>query len=53
MGVGGWLMPSPGYCVPRKFPLPVVMEVEWTPGPVWMGVENLAPPVFDSRIVHP
>ena len=28
---------------PRKDPVPIVQEVVWAPGPVWTGVENLAP----------
>ena len=28
-------------------------EAEWAPGPVWTGVENLAPPEFDPRTVQP
>ena len=30
-----------------KDPLPNVQEAGWTPGPVWTGAENLAPPGFD------
>ena len=28
---------------PAKDPDPIVQEVGWAPGPVWTGVENLAP----------
>jgi len=28
---------------PGKDPIPIVQEVGWAPGPVWTGVENLAP----------
>jgi len=31
----------------------IVQEAGWAPGPVWMGVENLAtPPGFDPRTVQ-
>jgi hypothetical protein len=41
----GWgvsVMPRPLF-TPRKDPVPIVQEAGWAPGPVWMGVENLAP----------
>ena len=39
---------------PRKDPVPIVQEAGWAPGPVWTGVENLAPPSgFDPRTVQP
>jgi hypothetical protein len=28
---------------PGKDPVPTVQEAGWAPGPVWTGVENLAP----------
>jgi hypothetical protein len=28
---------------PGKDPVPIVQEVGWAPGPVWTGVEILAP----------
>ena len=28
---------------PGKNPVPIVQEAGWAPGPVWTGVENLAP----------
>ena len=28
---------------PGKDPVPIVQEAGWAPGPVWTGVENLAP----------
>jgi hypothetical protein len=34
-------------------PIPNVQEDRWAPGPVWMGVENLAPPGFGPRTVQP
>jgi len=38
---------------PGKDPVPFVQEAGWAPGPVWTGVENLAPPGFDLRTVQP
>jgi hypothetical protein len=38
---------------PRKDPVPIVQEAGWNPGPVWTGVENLAPPGFDPGTVQP
>ena len=40
---------------PGKDPVPIVQEAGWTPGPVWTGAENLAPPPpgFDPRTVQP
>ena len=40
---GGWSAPRPGRFTPGKDPVPIVQEVGWAPGPVWMGAENLAP----------
>jgi len=51
--VGEWLTPSLGYSIPGNVPIHDVVEVEWTRGPVWKDVENLAPPGFDPRTVHP
>ena len=28
---------------PGKYPVPIVQEAGWAPGPVWTGEENLAP----------
>jgi len=28
---------------PGKDPVPIIQEVEWAPGLVWMGAENFAP----------
>jgi hypothetical protein len=39
----GWMVnatPRPLY--PRQDPVTIVQEVEWTPGPLWTGEENLA-----------
>ena len=34
----------PGHSLPPgKDPVPIVQEAAWAPGPVWPGVENLAP----------
>jgi len=35
---GGWLTPRLG----RLISVPIVEEVGWAPGTVWMGAENLA-----------
>jgi hypothetical protein len=33
----------PGLYTPGKDPVPIVQEaVQWAPGPVWTGAENLA-----------
>ena len=29
--------------IPRKYPVPIVQEAGWAPGPVWICAENLAP----------
>ena len=33
---------------PGKDPVPIVQEAWWAPGPVWTGVENLAPTGIQS-----
>jgi hypothetical protein len=39
---------------PGKYPVPIVQEAGWAPGPVWAGAENLAPPPgFDPRTIQP
>jgi hypothetical protein len=39
---------------PGKEPVPIVQEAGWAPGPVWTGMENLAPqPGFDLWTVQP
>jgi len=40
---GGWSTPQPARFTPGKDPLPIVKDVEWASGPVWLGAENLAP----------
>ena len=37
---------------PRKDPVPTVQEAGWAPGPVWTGVESLAPTGIRS-LDHP
>jgi len=39
-------MPLPFYTL-QTDPLTTVQEAGWTPGLVWKGAENLAPPGFD------
>ena len=51
----GWrvsVMPRP-FLAPGKDPVPILQEAGWAPGPVWTGVENLAPPGFDPWTVQP
>ena len=41
----GWgvsVTPRPLF-TPGKDPVPILQEARWAPGPVWTGVENLAP----------
>jgi len=38
---------------PGKDPVPIVQDVGWAPGPVWIGAENLAPPGFDPWTIQP
>jgi hypothetical protein len=38
---------------PGKDPAPIVVEAGWTPGPVWTGAGNLAPPGFDPGAINP
>jgi hypothetical protein len=40
---GWWSTPRPGRFTPGKHPVPIVLEVGWTPGPVCTGAENLTP----------
>jgi len=40
---GGWSKPLPSHFTLGKELLPIVQEAGWGPGPVWLGVENLAP----------
>jgi len=51
---GEGLASRPGRSLPPgKEPVPILQEAGWAPGPVWTGVENLAPPRFDPRTVQP
>ena len=46
----GWgvsVTPRPLF-TPGKDPVPIVQEAGWAPGPVWTGVENLAPTGIQS-----
>ena len=49
--MGGHLH-SPAAFITGKDPVPIVQEAGWTPRPVWIGAENLAPPGFDPRTVQ-
>jgi hypothetical protein len=51
-GRGASVTPRPLF-TPGKDPVPIVQEAGWAPEPVWTGAENLAPPGFDPRTVHP
>ena len=42
MGLGGQPQ-APAAFTPGKDPVPIVQEAGWAQGPVWIGVENLAP----------
>ena len=48
MGVDGQHH-APAALPPGKDPVPIVHEAGWTPGPVWTGKENLAPPPAGIR----
>ena len=41
------------HLTPGKDPVPIVQEAGWATGPVWTGVENLAPPGFDPQTTQP
>jgi hypothetical protein len=43
MGLGGPRHARPGRFTRGKDPVSIVQEAVWSPGPVWAGVENLAP----------
>jgi hypothetical protein len=36
IGGGGWSAPRPGRFTPGKYPVPIVQEAGWAPGPVWI-----------------
>jgi hypothetical protein len=43
MGGGGWFTARPDcFNAREKYPVSIVLEAGWTPGPVWTGAENLA-----------
>ena len=44
---------APAAFTPGKDLVPIVQEAGWTPEPVWIGAENLAPPGFDPRTFQP
>jgi hypothetical protein len=48
---GASVTPRPLF-TPGKDQAPIVQEAGWATGPVWTGVENLAPSGFDSRTVQ-
>jgi len=51
----GWgvsVTPRP-FFTPGKDPVPIVQEAGWSPRPVWIGAENLAPTGIRSRTVQP
>jgi hypothetical protein len=50
---GGWSPPCPGCFTLGKYPVPIVWEAGWAPGPVWKGAEYLAPTRIRSRIFQP
>jgi len=41
-GSGVSVTPRPQF-TPGKYPVPILQEAGWAPGPVWTGAENLAP----------
>jgi len=44
---------APAAFTPRKDPVPIVQEAGWASEPVWIGVENLAPPGFNPWTFQP
>ena len=40
---GGWLTPRPRRFISGKYPVHIVQEAGWAPGPIWTGAENLDP----------
>jgi hypothetical protein len=52
--MGVWSQPhDPAASTPGKYPLPIVQETGWDPGPVWTGEENLVPTGIRSQTVQP
>jgi len=38
---------------PRKYPVPIVQEGGWIPGPAWTGADSICPPTgFNTRAVQ-
>ena len=52
MGVGGQRH-APAALLPRRDPVPTVQDAGWTPGPVWTGMEDLAPARLEPQTVQP
>ena len=51
----GWgvnVTPRPLFTL-GKYPVPIVQEAGWTPGPVWTGAKISPPSGFDPRTVQP
>jgi len=46
-------MPRPSHFTPGKYPVAIVLEAEWNPGPVWTCAENLALIGIRSHTVQP
>jgi hypothetical protein len=49
MGVGGQRYVPAAL---HNYPVPIVEEAGWAPGPVWTGAENIPSPGFDPRTVQ-
>jgi hypothetical protein len=43
LGGCGWSAPRPDRFTPGKYPVPIIQEAGWAPGPVWTCAKNLAP----------
>jgi len=52
MWVGGQCH-TPSALLRKRKPVTILQEAVWTPGPVWIGVENFVSPGIRSRTVHP
>jgi len=52
MRVGGQRH-APAALLPGRDPVPTVQEGGWTPGPVWMGMEDLTPTGFEPQTIQP
>jgi hypothetical protein len=53
---GGWSKPRHSFFSPwKRDPMSIIQEAGWSPGPVWTGAQNFAPPPppgFDLRTVQ-